>query len=168
MFRLHLVIKQISESVIELSLPISFRIVFAGITILLIASMISLMAIAAVPIIIATITIVAGLYEERWRFDNKRGVVNHWIGILGIAKRSSIEFDAIDSFILSNYKEVPEQSKFSAKRSVALRSLVAFQIGIRSGRAKTVEIRMNRHNDMLKENAERIAEFCNKPLEESS
>ena len=167
MFRLHLVIKQVSDNVIELSLPKAFRVVFAGITILLVASMISLMAIAVVPIIIASITIIAGLYEERWRFDNERGVVDHWIGLIGIAKRSSIEFDDIDSFILSNYKEVPEDSGFSAKRSVALRSLVAFQIGIRAGRAKTVEIRMNRHNDLLKENAKRIAEFCDKPLEES-
>ena len=167
MFRLHLVIKQITESVIELTLPIAFRIVFAGITTLLVASMISLMAIAVVPVIIASITLIAGLYEERWRFDAERGVIEHWIGLLGISKRSTIEFDDVDSFILANYKEVPEDSGFSAKRSVALRSLVAFQIGIKSGSAKTIEIRMNRHNDTLKENAERISEFCNKPLEES-
>lgn len=167
MLRLHFVLKQISDREIELSLPISFRIVFAGITLLLVASMISLKSVAVVPIVIASITILAGLYEERWRFDTSRGVVTHWIGLLGVAKKTNINLEEIDSFILSNYKEVPEESGFSSKRRIALRSLVAFQIGINSGRAKTVEIRMNRHNDTLKENAERIAEFCNKPLEES-
>ena len=165
MFRLHLVLSERSESVLELRLPSSFRIAFLVIAAILIASMATLEVITAVPLIITAITVLAGLYEERWQFDREAGAIVHRYGLIVLAKRSVVSFDEIDTFILSNLREIPDEGPFSARRGVAMRSLVSFQLLTTDGKYRTVEIRANRHNDSLKENAERIAEFCDSNLE---
>jgi len=165
MFKLHLVLRERSDTAIELTLPPSFRIAFGVIAAILLGSMASLEVITPVPVIITVITILAGLYEERWRFDRETRTIVHRYGLVILAKRAVVDFDDVEGFALSNLREIPDDGAFSARRSVALRSLVSFQILTNDGKYRTVEIRANRHNDTLKENAERIAEFCNANLE---
>jgi len=165
MFRLHLVLSERSESLLELRLPATFRIAFLIIAVILIASMATLEVVTPVPLIITAITVLAGLYEERWQFDREAGTVVHRYGLIILAKQSVVPFDQIDTFVLSNLREIPDEGPFSARRSVALRSLVSFQLLTTDGKYRTVEIRPNRHNDSLKQNAERIAEFCGTDLE---
>lgn len=165
MLKMHLVLKTRSESILELALPLSFRITFAVIASILIASMVSLSMVSVIPLIVAVITVLAGLYEERWFFDRSGKQVVHRYGLIVFARNRAIPFDEINSFVLSNLREIPEDQGFSAKKSMALRSLVSMQIELASGEHRTIEIRANRHNASLKESAERVSEFCGIPLE---
>ncbi len=164
MFKLHLVLKERSPSVVELTLPAGFRITFGIIALVFLGSMATLDRVSALPVAITAVTVVAGLYEERWKFDRGRGVVEHRYGLLVFSGRSLVDFGSIESFVLSNFREAPDDHGFSAQKSIALRSLVSLQLLTHDGKCRTIEIRANRHNDSLKSNAERIGEFCSIPL----
>jgi hypothetical protein len=165
MLKMHLILRRPSESQFELALPISFRIIFACIAGILVASMLSLGATPLIPMIITIVTILAALYEERWIFNAESHTVVHNSGLIKLCTRRTIAFGEIESFVLVNYREIPNETVLSARRGVALRSLVSLQIITSNGGSRTVEIRSNRHGGTLKQSAEIIADFCNKPLE---
>lgn len=165
MLKLHLVLYTRSDDMVELALPMSFRVTFGIISVVLIAAILSFGMITVVPMVVTAITVLAGLYEERWIFDRARGTVTHRYGLVFLAGKHETSFDEIESFILSNFREVPDEQLFSSKRTLALRSLVSLQMGLKGGRSRTIEIRANRHNSTLKESAERISQFCGIPLE---
>ena len=159
-------LRKISDNSIALVLPPSFRIVFGVITVILIASMATLDALTPVPLVIAGITLFAWLYEERWRFYNEEKRIEHRFGLIFLAKRSFVAYDNIDTFVLSNFRVIPDDHTFSARKTVAARSLVSFQVLLKDGGYRTIEIRPNRHNDSLRSNAETIAEFCEISLQQ--
>ena len=165
MFRLQLILIKRSDEILELKLPLSFRITFGIISGILLANMASLSSFGAVPIVVTAITAIAALYEERWTFDREKKIVVHKYGLLFLAHTKTVEFSEIDRMILSNFREKKEDGGMPTRRTVALRSLVSFHILTRSDRHLTVEIRNNRHNQSLKENAEHLAEFCEIELE---
>ena len=169
MLSVNLVLKRVGADRLTLSLPISFRISFTVIVLLLIGSMISIREIAAIPLIVAIAAFMAGLYQERWIFDcdarSGGGQVTHEFGVYPILKRQKIELSAVKALILSNYREVPEDRNALRRRPIEPRTLTSFRLRLADGKERTVEIRTNRRGRELKNNAEAIAEFCGKPLE---
>jgi hypothetical protein len=167
MLSMHLVLHRLSESVICLKLPWVFRTIFAAITAMLLASMISLGSGGVVPVMITAVTLFAALYEERWTFDSRTRSVVHRYGLVIFAKTRAVKFDDIESFVLSNYHDPRDEGTLSPKRVVISRSLVSFQMAMKEGKNRTIEIRANRHNNSMKQNAETIADFCGLPIEYS-
>ena len=165
MLSVNLVLKRVGADRLTLSLPISFRISFTVIVLLLIGSMISIREIAAIPLIVAIAAFMAGLYQERWIFDCDARQITHEFGVYPILKRQKIELSAVKALILSNYREVPEDRNALQRRPIEPRTLTSFRLRLADGKERTVEIRTNRRGRELKNNAEAIAEFCGKPLE---
>ena len=170
MMQLNMILRQPSDSYLELTLPISFRLMFAAIFVVAVGGMISVGSASIAAIAIATIVGFGGLYDDRWRFNRETRRIEHRSGLIGVGKRTSLDFGEIDSLILMNFREVPDEDSDlkSTKRTIRLKSLVSFQIVLKNGRPKTVEIRNNKDNQSMRENAEQIAEFCGLPLEQTA
>ena len=165
--RLNLVLRHRSDNLVELSLPLSFRVVFGAIALVMVISAISVGEFSVVLFVITAFVVIASLYEERWLFNRLDQLVEHRFGIIGITTRKRIPMGSIDGFVLSNLKETEpdDRNGYSMSRRIRLKSLVYFQIAMAEGGSKTVEIRPNQNNESLRENAEHIAEFCGKPLD---
>jgi len=170
MMRLNMILRQPSDSYLELTLPISFRVMFATIFVVAVGGMISVGSASIVAIAVATVVAFGGLYDDRWRFNRETRRIEHRSGLIGVGKRTSLDFGEVDSLILMNFREAPEEDSDlkSTKRTIRLKSLVALQIVLKDGPPMTVEIRNNKDNQSMRENAERIAEFCGIPLERAA
>ena len=166
MFRLNLVLRTQDEDTLLLVLPGRFRIMFAVIAAITIASMITIGEISTFPAVIAVVCLAVCLYEERWVFDRQNGIVRHRVGLLVAAKNSSFALDAIEEFRLVGYRSEPDGGSSFMRRRVAMGSLVVFALGTSDGKQHTIELRKNRYNRELLENAQAVATHCGKPLDE--
>ncbi len=160
--------KRLSETRIELVLPIGFRIIFGIIVVILVSSMIAVGSGGVLPIIITVVAAIAGLYEERWVFDAGSGIVEHSYGVYPIVRKKTIDTDNVETLVISNYKEIPEaddDGRGSGKRWTMQRTLASFQLVRSDAKAMTIEIRNNKSSREMKDNADSIASLIGKPLE---
>ena len=69
MFKLSLVLQKKDENELVLTLATGFRIMFAVIVVFLVGSMISTDGVSAGSVILTVLSLLAGLYQERWSFS---------------------------------------------------------------------------------------------------
>jgi hypothetical protein len=164
MFHLQFVLVEPEKGVLVLRLPLGHRIVFGGVAGVLVISMAATASFPVVGIVLVLVCAAAALFEDRWVFDRNAEKVAHSIGLLMAARRREWDRSDIAGLRIAGFKERSEQTERFMQRQVAASSLVVLSLELESGEERTVEIRKNRHNAGLKENASRIAELLGMPL----
>lgn len=147
-----------------LTLPAGFRIAFGGIALIIFATMLFLAETSTLGFVIAVICALAALYDEKWSFDRAESLVRHRIGLIKVSKTTSFALGDLEEFALIGYKPEPEPSSGFMQRRMATSGLVCFAFRSTDSGQHTIELRKNKDNQTLLENARRIADFCGKPL----
>ena len=167
MINMYLVLKKQGEHRLLLQLPIYFRLAFAAIAVFLTFSMISTGSLSAAPLILAIISIIASLYQEKWIFDKKSDRVEHQFGLVIWFKRQLFLQSQIANIVLANYREEEANAQpqgFLRLRRTGGRSLISLALTLEDGRKHTIEIRRTRQGAVMKTNGQTLADFCEKPL----
>jgi hypothetical protein len=85
-----------SENLIVIRLSRWFRAPFAAVAALLLWGMIGSGSDPLALILVAAISVAAGLYNDRWILDRDRRVAEYHLGVLFLFRRKVMPFDAID------------------------------------------------------------------------
>ncbi len=172
MFKLSLVLQKKDENELVLTLATGFRIMFAVIVVFLVGSMISTDGVSAGSVILTVLSLLAGLYKERWSFSKDSRRIEHQTGLLFPFLTKSFEFDGVEKFVLSRSatwlppigrigtNKVAEDDQAQRRGT----SMTSFGLITKDGKAHTIEIRKSRTNETMADNARRIADFCAIPL----
>lgn len=172
MFKLSLILQQKSENELILRLPVGFRLLFIIILAFLVSSMITSGGISAGSLVLAILSILAGLYKEQWRFLKKERIIEHQSGLLFPYITKRVSFDEVDHLILSysaNPRPIRKRSlgdsfDESVDRHAKHGSITSFGFKNSSGKASTIEIRKSRSTTALEDNVQKIADFCEIPV----
>jgi hypothetical protein len=172
MFRLSLVLRKKNENELVLTLPPGFRIMFAVIVVFLAGSMISTGGVSAGSVTLTVLSLLAGLYKERWSFAKEARIIEHQTGLLFPFLTKSFEMDEVETFILSRSAtwRPPagriRKSKYddAAQPQRKATAMSSFGLITKDGKAHTIEIRKSRTNEIMEDNAQEIAEFCGIPF----
>ena len=153
------------------------RILYVGIALFLAAGMIMLGEAPMVLVVITAITVVAGLYEERWIFDKEAGIATRSRGIGPARKSLELPLASLKSLILRVVSSPsPEENPKSLGadpvipealrkgRAVLLLALDSEDPDSPGTRKLVLEDGSHRNRDALEGLGRVIAEYCGIPL----
>ena len=172
MFRLSLVLRKDNENELVLTLPTGFRIMFAVIVVFLGGSMISTGGVSAGSVTLTALSLLAGLYKERWSFSKETKMIEHRTGLLFAFLTKSFEIDSVETFVFSLSETwrppagriMKNRSAYGTEPQRKATSMASFGLITKDGKVQTIEIRKSRTNELMEENARQIADFCGVPL----
>jgi hypothetical protein len=125
------------------------------------------------------------LYEERWIFDAKGGLIAHRVGLMFLCRKDAIPLDSVEGFRLAPFVRgtLPGSADEAAENAAALAGARADDRSRRrafhkkpylclllqtvDGATLFIEALPARRAAKMKEQASRIAEACSKPLVEA-
>lgn len=84
-------------------MPLYVRIVFAVVTALLFAVLVTGDRVYALPLVLFLVTLAATIYEESWSFDLDTRTAEHRFGVLFWFRRISVPFDEIASLEVQRF-----------------------------------------------------------------
>ena len=137
-----------------LSPSLSFRLLFAGVFVVVLAALLSEPAHqrpAGAPVIFAVLLAAALLYNDSWVFDLRRGTAEGRFGLLVLFRCKRIELASLVSF------RVRPAGRMARLEALASDGKIVLLDASRAARAGS-----------LGKNGRRIAEFCSLPFEEQT
>lgn len=173
------------DGTLELRLPISFRILFAALAVVLAIGMIGPPQIGLLPSVILLILVMGSMYEERWYFDpnTKQIIARH--GLLIFNRKRTWNYSDVASISTSFYlsgsvpgTEPPreDESHSSVGRGSALglgrnkrffqRPQLKYGLILTSGQIIRIEIRRVRDTESKTELPELLSHHLGVPIEE--
>lgn len=155
-----------SSDVLLLRLPHTFRIFFGILTIILIYGIFTSESVPILPAIILLISVLALLYDERWRFDRTRGVVEWRIGLMGLVKPGSVDLEQVDRFVLGELTKGALPGGTEGRSRLVQRRYVHLTMTTTEGDEYDIERRAARSGENLQTIAREVARFCERPLDE--
>ncbi|MBI9101507.1 MAG: hypothetical protein JEY99_03750 [Spirochaetales bacterium] len=177
MFRISLTITRKSESIMQLSPAILFRILFGiiGAVLLLGISLNPGTSIPVIGIILIIISFIAAFYEERWILNRDTRIIDYRFGLIFLCRKESIPFDEIDEFSYSDTavirRDNPEGSHSMLSRSSIFngRSVKYSVLSLitKDGKVRNIEVLKSRSGTELLDKGTQAAGFCGYELKRS-
>lgn len=142
---------------LELHLPLSFRVFFAVLAIVVGLGMAGAPQIGLFPTIVLLVLVVGALYEERWLFEPSSGTITSRHGLLVLNKKQTWSFSDVDSVSSSFYLRgsVPGSAPPSEEETHSLgggrrffqRPQLKYGMILKSGEIVRIEIRRVRDSE---------------------
>ncbi len=166
MLNISLRLQHLTSDVLLLRLPHIFRVFFGILTVILIYGLFTSEDVPILPAIILLISVLALLYDERWRFDRARGVVEWRIGLVGLVKPGSVQLDEVERFVLGELTKGAVPGGVEGRSRLVQRRYVHLTMTTKSGDEYDIERRAARSGENLQTIAREVARFCERPLDE--
>ena len=171
MLNISLRAQQLSPEVMLLRLPHTFRVFFALLTAILLYGIFVGGGFGVVPVLLLAVSLFALFYDERWRFDRERGVVEWRIGPVGLVRPGRVGLSEVDRFVLGDLvrgqapgTEAARPGPFAGR--LVQRRYVHLTLVTREGQEYDIERRAARSGESLQQIAREVARFCERPLDE--
>lgn len=146
----------------RLGIPPALRLVFAGLFAFALTGAFD-GGINGPALALAGFCALAGLYDESWVFLPARNLVEFRFGLLFLFRRRRYALDEVEAFVYSAYaRKLPHPSGLPGRRIHELK------LRLSDGGAAGLETIAGRGGERLRRTAERLAEFCGKPMIEES
>lgn len=170
--KVHLLLKLDSPIRMRYSIPLRFRLSFLGIAVFILFALVAtseeslLQSRNTVPLVIAFVSIIGSLYNERWIFDKGKNLVEHHMGLLFFYRRKKFALDTlrkvrVTTFCLGKiYDEGKEGRNF--------RRMISLSLQDHNETVFKLEVVKYAYLATIRHTAERIARFCEIPLEDET
>lgn len=166
MLNISLRARHIGSEVLLLRLPHTFRIFFALLAAILLYGIFAGEGGGVVPVILLVISALALVYDERWRFDRARGVVEWRIGLMGLVRPGKVPMESLERFTIGEMMKGAVPGAQEGKSRFFQRRYVHLTMTTTEGHEYDIERRAARSGENLHEIAREVARFCERPLDE--
>lgn len=167
MFDLHMVLVTNEAGQRVLRLTFGFRIAFALIAGFIVMGIVTTGAVAAFPVILAILSIVALLYDEKWIFDAEERIATRLSGLLPIHRQKTYSLDDASHFEYAQFAEgspVHGGSGPTPKRRAFQRQFETLTLVLNNGDHIDIEKQRGRDTGRLQDLAEKLSDYCGIPL----
>lgn len=144
------------DGIVELAFPLAIRLVLGGIAVLVLAMMVIGRAFLPFPIVLASICVLAAVYDERWTFDAGAKLAFRRRGLLFFAKTQEVHFSEIDELYVSRFVKGSPAHFPQEKVGDFRRHQITLYLRLKSGERYTIETRPSDHALDLVETAREI------------
>jgi len=117
------------------------------------------------PLIIIVISLVFSAYNEAWIFDKEAGTVMQKQGFIFISKNKSINIEDIETFQISHFMMGSRKMVTENKRKFFQSKYIKLSFYTLDGESHVIEILKSINKPDVEYKANKLAEFCTKPLE---
>jgi hypothetical protein len=174
---LRLRVRPSDESKLLLGHALFGRLLYIGIALFLALGMAALREAPPGLLALTAISLLAGLYEERWAFDRKAGTASRIRGIGPVSRRLTLPLGSLKSIMLRVVSSPsPEETPSSLHaapvipeslrrgRAVLVLAIDSGEAGMPGTRTIVLEDGSHRERDRLEGLGRAIAEYCGIPL----
>jgi uncharacterized membrane protein len=162
MLKLTFMLKETNDDTLALKLYWGFRIVFAVLAAVILASHLATVSAeggAFISIVmIAAFTLIA-LYNESWYFDRHNGIVQHLHGLLMLSATSTFATEEIEGVEVQAFRKGSVSGTQNEKRRFFQRDLLTLSLVFTSGDKKDIEITEAKNKAALQRKAAAISDF---------
>lgn len=162
MLKLNFILKEQSDDTLALKLHWGFRIVFAVLAAIILASQLVTASEdggAYISIVLIAVFALIALYNESWYFDRHSGVVRHLHGLVMLSATRTFSAEEIEGVEVKAFRKGSVSGKQDEKRRFFQRDLLTLSLLLSSGDKKDIEITEEKNKTALQRKAAAISDF---------
>ncbi len=163
MIGLSLVVRKKTASLLIYDFSLVFRIICFFIGGFVLASIILFAHFSVAAALVIIVSLVSGLYSERWIVDREKQCLEHRFGLLFFYKKTRLEFDSIKEITIIETLVGPNEQE--GKKRMFARHFLALSLIRADGTRWDIDMRKAHQRARLEKIGNLLATYCGKKLQ---